>query len=366
MRARRGLSSTLLVLALAGSPVVLLPETAWAQQPSEQDIAQARQLGQQAQAAFDAGNFAESEKLWAAARNLYPVAPTLSLGLARTQAKLGKVVAAQENYNKIIREWGSNPSPPPAFAAAVEAAKAEVGAVSAKVANVVITVEGAPSPNVTIDGQPVPVAALGLKRPVDPGSHTVHAEAAGYKPAETTFQVTDGGNAEAKLTLEKSPDAPAVAAVPATNAQPSAAQPQDGQTPADVSVGTGKGGSSNKTLAVVALGVGGVGLAVGAVTGFIALGKHGDLESKCPNGVCPSDQQSDVDSYKTMGTISTVGFIVGVVGVGAGAVLWLTAPKEVAANKGPRYATVATPKARESVKVTPYLGLGSAGVSGTF
>lgn len=355
MRALPGLSSALLTLALAGSPVVLFSETASAQQPSEQDIAQARQLGHQAQAAYDAGNYAESEKLWAAARNLYPVAPTLTLGLARTQAKLGKVVAAQENYNKIIREWSSHSSPPPAFAAALEAAKSEVGAVSAKVANVVITVDGAQSPNVTIDGQPVPVAALGLKRPVDPGSHTVRAEATGYKPAETTFQVPDGGNAEATLKLEKSSDA-AVAAAPATGAQP-ITQPSDGQKPADVTVDTGKGGSSNKTLAVVALGVGGVGLAVGAVTGILAMGKHGDLESACPNGTCPSDRQSDVDSYKTMGAISTVGFIVGVVGVGAGAVLWLTAPKETAANKNPRYA---------GAKVTPYLGLGSAGVTGTF
>ncbi len=364
MRVRRGLSSTLLTLALAGSPVVLFSETAAAQQPSEQDIAQARQLGQQAQAAYDAGNFAESEKLWAAARNLYPVAPTLTLGLARTQAKLGKVVAAQENYNKIIREWGNNPSPPPAFAAALEAAKSEVGAVSAKVANVVISVDGAQSPNVTIDGQTVPVAALGLKRPVDPGTHTVRAEASGYKPAEATFQVAEGGNAEAKLKMEKSAETP-VAAAPVPGTQPA---PQPEQKPADVSVDTGKGGSSNKTLAVVALGVGGVGLAVGAVTGILAMGKHGDLESACPNGTCPSDKQSDVDGYKTMGTISTVGFIVGAVGIGAGVVLWLTAPKESAtgAKKGPRYATVPVETKRASVKVTPYFGLGSAGVTGSF
>src|SRR5688500_4571037 len=140
--------------ALAGLAVVTASEGAYAQgnQPSEQDIAQARQLGGQAQSAYDAGNFAESEKLWNAARNLYPVAPTLSLGLARTQAKLGKYVQAQENYNRVIRERGNNPNPPPTIAAAVEAAKQEVGAMSAKVANVVISIEGGPKdPTVTID-----------------------------------------------------------------------------------------------------------------------------------------------------------------------------------------------------------------------
>jgi hypothetical protein len=351
--------------ALAGLAVVTAPERAYAQgsQPSEQDIAQARQLGGQAQAAFDAGNFAESEKLWAAARNLYPVAPTLSLGLARTQAKLGKYVQAQENYNRIIREWSNNPSPPPAFAAALEAAKAEVGAMSAKVANVVISVEGAKDPTVTIDGNPVPVVALGLKRPVDPGEHKVHAEAPGYKPADATFSVAEGGNAEAKLKLEKDPNAGVVP--PAGGATPASGQPGDpngGSMSADT-----KSGGGGKTLAIVALGVGGVGLVVGAVTGIIAMGKASDLDGKCPGGKCTdASLQSDIDSYKSMGTISTIGFIVGAVGIGAGVVLWVTAPKESAAAKGSRYATVPVQTKREGVKVTPVIGLGSLGLSGTF
>src|SRR5262245_2049486 len=115
--------------------------------PSPQDVAQARDLGGQAQAAFEAGNFAESEKLWIAASNLYPQAPTLTLGLARTQAKLGKVVLSQESYKKIIRDHGENPNLSPAFKDALEAAKNEVPAVSAKIANVVILVD-APNPTV--------------------------------------------------------------------------------------------------------------------------------------------------------------------------------------------------------------------------
>lgn len=364
---RKGLAPFVFA-ALAGLTVVAAPASAFAQQsqPSEQDIAQARQLGGQAQAAFDAGNFAESEKLWAAARNLYPVAPTLSLGLARTQAKLGKFVQAQENYNRIIREWGNNASPPPAFAAAVEAAKAEVGAVSAKTANVVINVEGATNPTVTIDGSPVPAAALGLRRPVDPGEHKVHAEAPGYKPADATFSVTEGGNAEAKLKLEKDPNAavvpPAGGGTPAGNQNPG--DPNGGSMTADT-----KGGS-NKTLAIVALGVGGVGLVVGGITGAMAMGKASDLDGKCPDGKCDAtrnpDVQSDIDSYKTLGLISTIGFVVGVVGVGAGVVLWVTSPKETAATKGSRYATVPVQTKREGVKVTPVIGLGSLGLSGTF
>jgi tetratricopeptide (TPR) repeat protein len=329
------------VLVVASLPLAAMTfaPAAFAQDAASQDIAQARQLGQQAQAAFDAGNFAESEKLWTAAAKLYSLAPTLTLGLARTQAKLGHVVAAQESYNKIIREWGNNPSPPPAFKDALEAAKAEVGAVSAKVASVTLTVEGPTNPVVTIDGQTVPVAALGLKRPVDPGSHKVSATAAGFNPAETTFEVPEGGTSAATLKMEKAP----------------------------AGADTAGKGSSNKTLAYVAFGVGGAGLLVGGITGILALGKAGDLSDKCPDKKCTSDQQSDVDSYKSMGTISTVGFIVAGVGGAAGLILLLTAPSGSATGSSgsSRFATVKTPT-NGGVSMTPYFGGTSAGLSGRF
>lgn len=363
-------STSALLLALVAAPsalvVALTPRTALAdQQPSEQDIAQARQLAQQAQTSFEAGNFAESEKLWTAARRLYPAAPTLTLGLARTQARLGKVVAAQENYNRIIREGAASRNAPAAFAAAVDSAKAEIGAVSARIANVVITVEGPSEPTVKIDGQSIPAAALGLKRPVDPGTHAVTAEASGYKPGEAKFQVAEGGNAELKLTLEKGAADSVAAAGPATG--PTTAQPSgtpggsDGQaTPASVDGGATASASAkkppNKTIAIAAFGVGGAGLIAGAVTGILAAGKHGDLADRCPNNVCPPELQGDVDSYQTLGTISTVAFIVGGVGVAAGAVLWFTAPKE-------KPATTAT---NGLASLGGYVGLGSAGLRGTF
>lgn len=343
-RSSCSLTSSIAALAFAAATlgVTFVPATARADEPSAQDIAQARQLGQQAKAAFDAGNYAESEKLWAAAQKLYPVAPTLTLGLARTQAKLGKYVAAQESYNKIIREWGDKPAPSPAFKDAAEAAKTEVGTVSPHLASVVINVTGAEGPTVTIDGDSVPSVALGLKRPVDPGQHVVKANAEGYLPAETTFTVAEGASAEANITLEKDP---AAAVAPPANATQSSAPPAAVDT---------KGGNMNRTLAIAAWGVGGAGLVFGAVTGVIALGKHGDLEEKCPGGTCASSVQSDVDSFHTMGTLSTVGFVVAGVGAAAGAVLWFTAPKKTTTG-------AATPGF-----VTGYVGPASAGVAGRF
>jgi hypothetical protein len=367
MRASTLLSSSFrcLVAATSVSVAVLASAApAFAQDAASQDIAQARQLGQQAQAAYDAGNYTESEKLWNAAAKLYSQAPTLTLGLARTQAKLGKVVAAQESYNKIIREWGNNPNPPPAFKDAVEAAKAEVVAVSAKVASVTINVEGPTNPQVTIDGQAVPSAALGLKRPVDPGSHKVTATADGYKAADTTFSVAEGGTAAATLKMEKAP-AGAVVAGPGP-----AGAPGPGPSPTEPGAVTSGGkGSMNKTLALVAFGVGGAGLVVGSITGLIALGKAGDLKKNCnEDKSCPATEQDNVDSYKTMGALSTVGFVVAGVGGITGLVLLLTAPTETTGSAGgSRYATVPEGAPRKSgVTMTPFFGGTSAGVTGRF
>ena len=230
------------------------------------------------------------------------------------------------------------------------------GAVSAKVATVVLTVDGPTNPQVTIDGQVVPTAALGLKRPVDPGSHQVKVSADGYIATEATFQVGEGGATEAKLKMDKAPGG-------------AVAGPAPGPTEPGPDTGPKNGGGS-KTPALIAFGVGGAGLLVGAITGIIAIGKHGDLKDKCnSDGNCPNNLQSDVDSYKSMGTISTIGFIVAGVGGATGVVLLLTAsPKESATAGSSRYATVPSPavKKSEGASVSAYFGGTSAGVAGRF
>ncbi|MFT3767790.1 MAG: hypothetical protein QM820_20230 [Minicystis sp.] len=91
----------------------------------------------------------------------------------------------------------------------------------------------------------------------------------------------------------------------------------------------------------------------GAVTGGLALSKHAALLETCPDGHCPkgseAQNQSAVDSYKTMGAISTVGFIAGGVLAATGVILVVTAPK-----------------AKQTATVTPVIGLGYLGAEGRF
>jgi hypothetical protein len=116
-------------------------------------------------------------------------------------------------------------------------------------------------------------------------------------------------------------------------------------------------GRTQRTVGWVALGVGGVGLVAGSVTGIMT------LTSACAGlrgsgKTCPT---SDARAADTTGAISTVSFVVAGVGVAGGLVLLLTAPSAASsarrAGAGRHVAGVA---------LTPRLGLGWAGVEGAF
>lgn len=346
------------------APVVLALSlvTASAFAQSDADKATARQLGTEGQEAIEKKDFKTAEDRFRRADQLYH-APTLALGLARSYAANGKYVEAQETYNRIIRE-GAPAGSPAAFANAVEAAKTEINSVSGKVGSVVINVTGVDSPKVTVDDQPFPAAALGVRRAANPGNHVIRASADGYKPAEARVTVTEGGSSTANLTLEKDPNAAvSTIAVPqgtATGQNSMSAPPaSQGETSS----------SPTKTIGIVLMGVGAAGLVAGGVTGIMAMGKHSDLNDACPGGQCPASKQSDVDSYKTMGTISTIGFIAGGVLVAGGAVLFFTAPKERQSASSPHLPLVAIRKApapSERGFVRPVVGPLSVGAIGRF
>jgi hypothetical protein len=324
----------------------LVPAGAYAQ--SDSDKATARELYQQGQDALDAKDYKKAEDSFRRGDALFH-APTLSLGLARAQAAQGKYVEAWENYHRIIIENVTSSGP---FARALDEAKKEITTVEGRRSRVTITVSGADGTKVILDDAPLKNEALGIERFIDPGQHVVKATADGYKPVNRPFKVDEGKAETVPITMEKDTGAPAVVppvAGPGTTPEtPGTAQPAT----ADVST---KGGSMNKTLGFVALGVGGAGLVAGLVTGFIALGKHSDLSNACQNGNCTADKQSDVDSYHSMGTISTIGFVIGGVGIAGGAILLLTAPKAQTAPPPPI-----------GFYVSPYVGPGTVGATGQF
>ena len=319
---------------------------------SDADRATARSLGQEGETALEAKDFKKAEDDFRRADRLVH-APTLALGLARALAGGGKYVEAQETYNRIVRE-GVFPGAPEPFRKAVDDARREVDSVASKLAGATITVQGpggseVSNPIVTIDDVGVNAASLGVRRLVDPGSHVLKVSADGYKPTELRFTVTEGGSVNEPVTLEKAPNATPTTTTTATT--PTTATGT--LTTSEVPPAPPPASHSSSVLPLVAFGIGGAGLLLGAITGGIALGDHSSIAGKCPagNSSCPSSEQSDISSYNTMGAISTVGFIVAGVGAAAGVVLLLTAPKETTAS---------------GFQITPAIGLGSVGAVGSF
>jgi hypothetical protein len=98
--------------------------------------------------------------------------------------------------------------------------------------------------------------------------------------------------------------------------------------------------------------VGGVGVGLGTVFGVLAMGAKSTLDGECGPSKKECPKQSDIDTLNTDAVLADVGLGVGVVGLAIGAVLLATHHSESGASTAPH--------------VTPWVGLGSAGIGGTF
>jgi hypothetical protein len=345
--------SIALVLASTLTSVLVAP-AAFAQEPPQaENVAAARSLGTQGIKLADAGDCKGAIEKLERAESLYH-APSILGRLGECQIKVGQIVAGTENLNRVVREELAATAPK-AFRDAQTRAKGVLNTALPKIARLTVKVEPADAkPQVTVDGTPIPSALLGVERPTDPGTHEVAVAAPGYLEQRSTVTLAEGGANELSVQLDKDP----AAAPPAPPPPP----PPPPLTTTPPPAATDTSGKKPNTLAYVALGVGGAGLLVGGITGFLALGKKSDLKG-CVDNACPSSQRDRLDSARTMATVSTVGFSVGFVGVGVGVVLLLTGSSNHASLAEPTLAKRERPR---GVAVQPWFGGTSAGLNGTF
>jgi hypothetical protein len=339
------LRSTALAAALTLT-ATLAPAIARAQ-VSDGDKAAARQLTIEGLGALEKKDFALAADLFTRADKLIH-APTVTLGLARADVGLGKLLAAFELYNRLVHE-PLPPNPSEAFTRSMDEGRAELAALTPRIPSLIIQVKGANDPKVTLDGADVPSAVVGIKRPVDLGKHLVRAVAKGMLPAEATITIGEGKVETVTLELKAAPpgtpDAPELAGAPAVvgpGAPPPTPPPE-------------QGGQWRKPTGFALLGVGGAGLVVGAVTAGLAASKRSSLIQQCPTGHCPASLQptlqSSVDAMHTDAAVSTAGFVAGGVLAAGGLILVLTAPKAQTTGSG---------------WVMPLIGPGFAGAQGRF
>lgn len=282
------------------------------------------------------GQKLEKQKKWDEAKSAYEKAlelddkPDTRLRLAGVEDKLGNLVEASEQVKKVLDAKG--------LSGAVRAkAKKLQKSLEKRTPTLTFDLPKGFSGSVKIDDQVIPQSELGGPVPANPGTRKISAEAGGMKPYNETVELKEKDKKNLSILLTELPKEETAAEEegPAEQEKP-------------------KKGGGNKTLAYVSLGVGVVGVGVGAFMGLKAKSTKSEIDDKCKNGVCSEGERDLYDTGKTQATISTVGFIVGAVGIGVGTVLLLSGGSGKTEGK------------LSARRVTPYVGPRELGVFGNF
>jgi hypothetical protein len=311
----------------------LAPSVARAQAPqpgaqsSAQDRASARVLAEDADKKMTSGDFAGAAESFTKAYAFVP-APTIKVARAHAYIKLGRLIEAQQDLLDAAR---SDPQPgePVSWGEARHKALAEAETITPRLPLLLLGVTGAPVDRVTltVDGQPVAIATLGSPRAVNPGAHSLRAEAEGYLPSEQSVTLAEGEHKSVTfaLTAAQPAVAPPVAepagpppSPPVAPPAPAPESPPSGYSPPPPPPSPGYAPSTQpmmsppeqpnntaSTLGWVGFGVfGGTAL----ITGLVAVTMAADVKSKCVGNVCPTSARGEADTSSTLGNVSTVTF----------------------------------------------------------
>ncbi|HEY8074139.1 MAG TPA: hypothetical protein VIF62_08520 [Labilithrix sp.] len=304
MASRRRLAAFAVLLACT----VPLPATALAAEPTLSDRETARSLMEDGDAKRDKNDLRGALKSYEAADAIMHV-PTTGLEVGRTQALLNMLLEARETLNRVAR-IPAKPGDPPPFEKARKAAEQLSAELAQRIPSVTVSVTGTDpgaTPQIVFDGENVPAAASFAPRKVNPGVHVVIVKVgASERKEEVNVQPSEQKTVPFDFSAPAKPAA-VVAAPPQT--QPDKPQPEPEKAGGD---------STPKILMFGGFGLAAVGVGVGAVTGLMSISKVNDVKSTCQDNHCPQSQASNIDSAKSLGTISTIAFVAGGVGAAVG------------------------------------------------
>jgi len=319
---RRVSSSVVRVwLALTLTIAALLTHPRGAAADVESDKATARELFYDASAAMAAGEYASAANLFGRSHALYAT-PTAALGEARALVQVGRLVEAYERYQGIVnRPLADDASA--AFRNAVKSASQERETVKRQIPMLVIVVRDHGPAEVLLDGEPVPAAALGSKRPVNPGRHRIRATRSHAPTFSTEVEVAKGEVLEVFVELLPSQQP----AEPAVSGPPRPQSPRRERPPS--SSRDGSSDSLQSGLGWTLVGLGALSGVVWGVTGAAYLGEQSAVDAECDaDKRCSQEGLDAADRGRTLGAINTVSFIGALASVGVGLALVLTADDE--------------------------------------
>jgi tetratricopeptide (TPR) repeat protein len=232
---------------------------------------------------FQEGRYREAIDQFEKAESHYH-APTHLLYIARAHEALGELVEAHAMYRRIVDE-DLDENAPKAFERAQVEAVTEVGKLEPRIPVVEVAVRGADPSAVTlsVNGTPRDVGRLLL----NPGTHTIAAEASGFESAPEVVTLSEGDRRE--LTLTMSPTEPERVSL--------------------------------FVPAMISFAVSGTTLVVGIATGAASLDEVDEIHESCVGNDCPRELQGDADTAKALGRTSTAMFVIAGLAAAAGATL---------------------------------------------
>lgn len=301
----------------------------FAAEAAAEDVAAAKALFSEGLELMQAGNF---EKGCPALRESYRLDPRIGtlFTLAECEAKWGRIATAVAHYSNFLTQVAAMPQGQRIKQKEREKiAQDKKDELSPQVPELTLTLpDDAPQGTVVKrNGVTLAAPSLGVALPVDPGEQVITTQAPGGDITEKKVTIEKGQRMTVKLVV--SPP------------EPGSEGPEGGGAGVGAGSGSGSGsgpgggapvdsGSGQRIAAFIVGGVGVAGLAVGGIMGGLTLAKRGELDKAgCfDDDVCNSGQtvQEDLDQAKLFGWVSTVGFGVGVAGLGVATVLLLTAP----------------------------------------
>jgi hypothetical protein len=272
--------------------------------------------------------------------------PNARLELARCLRAMGKIVAAYAELGRTGIEAKELVAQDPRYLRASEAAVAEREEMERQLGFVTLTIQNpTDATTVTVGGEQLRRPAWPEPVPVATGATDIVVQTPGHGPITRTVSLTAGQ----KTTL----------VVDAQSGDPvggSSAHVEPAPAPAVESSG---GLTSLRLGAYVAGGVGVAGLAVFTIGGVMAHSTYNDLNNTCQGGPCPASKDGEISSGKSQQTIANVGLVVGLVGVAAGATLFVLSLKS---ESGPSASPASPPPPAASLVLAP----GWAGLRGAW
>jgi len=273
--------------------------------------AQALELGRAALAAYTAGSWQSAYDQFGAAEQIVH-SPVFVLYMARCKRNSGQLLAARELFRAVVSERIAADTPGP-WQQAVASAHAELGTLQQNVPSVWIRDASASDlARTTLDGRSVPTLMNGMELELDPGKHVFEISHPQGSRSIVVVQLSEGRRR-----------------VPVVLSSPSEVARTQHPAPASPS-GAGHAPTfpTRKVVGYTALGLGALGVTLGAISGLSAKSRSDSLrKDQCDSsGDCYPDARAEAETASAWATVSTVGFVFGGAFLAAGTAVFVFTP----------------------------------------